>query len=96
MTSNKKSSELQSCINFLDLQLLFWSFVHLRSFSITTHMTIEHMDSFGINSIQSCESNIQHQNDFNENAVNNKVVDLIEYYNFGIKFVLLKHNMRKL
>jgi hypothetical protein len=32
----------------------------------------------------------------NKKLVNYKVVDLVEYYNFGIKFVFIKHHMIKL
>jgi hypothetical protein len=49
-TLNKKTYELQSFITFGDLQLLFWLFLHLRSFSTTAHslVILEHMDSFDI------------------------------------------------
>jgi hypothetical protein len=32
----------------------------------------------------------------NEKVVNYKVVDLVEYYNFDIKFVFIKQQIRKL
>ena len=55
-----KSCQLQRCICFWDPQLLLWSLLHPRSFTMSAHtlVTIEHRSSFGMNSIKSCESNI--------------------------------------
>jgi hypothetical protein len=49
--SKRKGCQLQCCINFRYLQLLFWSLFHPRYLTTTTHslVTIEHMDSFSIN-----------------------------------------------
>jgi hypothetical protein len=37
-----------------------------------------------------------HPNDLKSKSLNYKVVDLVEYYNFDIKFVFIGHHMRKL
>ena len=37
-----------------------------------------------------------HPNDLKLKIFNYKVVDLVEYYNFDIKFVFIEHHMRKL
>jgi hypothetical protein len=49
--SKRKGCQLQCCINFRYLQVLFWSLFHPRYLITTTHslVTIEHMDSFSIN-----------------------------------------------
>ena len=94
---NKKSCELQSCVTFWDLQLLFWLFLHPRSFPIITHslMTIERMDSFGINSIKSYDTYLDIQTilikKFEQQSCRSCWV-----YNFGINFVFIGHHMRKL
>jgi hypothetical protein len=93
----QKSYELQSCITFWDLQLLFWALLHPRSLTTTAHslMTMEHMKSFGINSTKSCGVYLDIPTIKNK-KLNYKVVDLVEYYNFDIKFVFIGHRMRKL
>ena len=52
----QKHCELQSCITSVGLELLFWALLHPRSLTITAHslMTMEHVDSFGINSTKTC------------------------------------------
>jgi hypothetical protein len=58
-------------------------------------MTIEHMDSFGINSTKSCDVYLVIQMILNQNILSYKVVDHVKYYNFDIKFVFIGHHMRK-
>jgi type IV secretory pathway VirB6-like protein len=59
-------------------------------------MTVEHMDSFGINSTKSCGVYLDIQMILNQKNLNKKVVDLVEYYNFNIKFVFIGYRIRKL
>ena len=54
------------------------------------------MDSFGINSIKSCGVYLDIQMISNQKSFNYKVVDLVEYYNFDIKFVFIRRHIRKL
>jgi hypothetical protein len=61
-----------------------------------TLMTVEHMDSFGINSTKSCGVYLDIQMILNQKNLNKKVVDLVEYYNFNIKFVFIGYRIRKL
>jgi hypothetical protein len=93
-----KSCELQSYITFRDLQLLFWSLLHPKYLTTTTQslVTIEYIDSLSINSIKSYGIYLDIQTISNQKSFNYKVVDLTNFYNFGIKFVFIGHNMRKL
>jgi hypothetical protein len=59
-------------------------------------MTMEHMDSLGINSTKYCSVYLDTQTISNQNSLNYKFVDLVEYYGFDIKFVFIGHHMRKL
>jgi len=59
-------------------------------------MTMEHMASFGINSIKICVVYLDIKMISNQKSLNYKVVDLIEYYNFDIKLVFIGHHMREL
>ena len=59
-------------------------------------MTMENMDSFGINSTKSCGIYLDIQTILNQKYLNYKVVDVIEYYNFDIKFIFVEHHMKKL
>jgi hypothetical protein len=55
-------------------------------------VTLEQMDSFGINSIKYYDTYLDIQMISNQKSWNNKVVYLRKYYNFGIKFVIfIKH-----
>jgi len=58
-------------------------------------MTMENMDSFGINSTNSCGVYLGIQTILNKKCLNYNVVYLIEYYNIDIKFVFIEHHMRK-
>jgi hypothetical protein len=91
-----KSYELRSFISFWGLQLLFWLFVHSRSFNLKhyTLLTLHHMDSFGINSIKFYNTYLDMQITSNK-KMNFKVVDLEKYCMFGIKLIILRH-IRKL
>jgi len=46
------------------------------------------MDSFGINSINPYNTYLDIQTTSNQKSLNDKVVYLEKYYNFGIKFVI--------
>jgi type IV secretory pathway VirB6-like protein len=54
------------------------------------------MDSFGINSIKSCGVYLDIETISNKKYLNYKVIDLVEYYNFNLKFIFIEHHMRKL
>jgi hypothetical protein len=53
------------------------------------------MDSFSINSIKSYDAYLDIHTILNKKSLNDKVVNLVKYYNFGIKFVFIEHHMRK-
>jgi type IV secretory pathway VirB6-like protein len=55
-----------------------------------------YMDSFGINSIKSCGVYLDIETISNKKYLNYKVIDLVEYYNFNLKFIFIEHHMRKL
>jgi len=57
---------------------------------------MENMDSFGTNSTNSCGVYLDIQTISNQKSLNYKVVNLVGYYNFDIKFVFIEHHMRKL
>jgi hypothetical protein len=56
-------------------------------------VAIHRMDSFGINNIKSCDAYFDIHMISNQKKLNYKIVHLVEYYNFGIKFVLIGQHM---
>jgi hypothetical protein len=57
-------------------------------------MTMEHLDPFGINYAKSCGVYLDIQNISNKKCLICQVVDLVEYYNFDIKFVIIGHHLK--
>jgi hypothetical protein len=54
------------------------------------------MDFFCINCIKYYETYLDIQMISNQKSLNYKVVDLVKYYNFGIKSVFIGHHTKKL
>ena len=72
------------------IQILAPSLLPLHSL-----MTMKYMDSFGINSTKYYVVYLNIQTISNKKIINYRVVDLVEYYTFHIKFVVA-HHMTKL
>jgi hypothetical protein len=59
-------------------------------------MTMEHTYSFVINSTKSYGVYLDIQTISYQKRLNYKVVDLVEYYNFDMKFIFIEHHIRNL